>query len=143
MTLDYPADVTDPEQPVDRQKPGDIVFDSVSFCYPGNDTERLHDISLEIKQGTTLGVVGKTGAGKSTLFKQLLRQYPPGKVDCCSAVYQSNSFPCRRRAAGLVMYRRNRSFSRKRSGKISDMANRMHPTRKFSVSWSSLISLRI
>lgn len=79
MTLDYPADVTDPEQPVDRQKPGDIVFDSVSFCYPGNDTERLHDISLEIKQGTTLGVVGKTGAGKSTLFKQLLRQYPPGE----------------------------------------------------------------
>ncbi|SDC74998.1 ATP-binding cassette, subfamily B [Terribacillus halophilus] len=78
-TLDYPADVIDPKQPVDQQRPGDIVFDSASFSYPGNDTERLHDITLEIKQGTTLGVVGKTGAGKSTLFKQLLRQYPPGK----------------------------------------------------------------
>lgn len=78
-TLDYPADVTDPGRPADKEKPGDIVFDSVSFCYPGNNTERLHNITLEIKQGTTLGVVGKTGAGKSTLFKQLLRQYPPGE----------------------------------------------------------------
>ncbi|PAE06750.1 multidrug ABC transporter permease/ATP-binding protein [Terribacillus saccharophilus] len=78
-TLDYPADVTDPGRPADKEKPGDIIFDSVSFRYPGNDTERLHNITLEIKQGTTLGVVGKTGAGKSTLFKQLLRQYPPGE----------------------------------------------------------------
>lgn len=78
-TLDYPADVTDPGRPADKEKPGDIVFDSVSFRYPGNNTERLHNITLEIKQGTTLGVVGKTGAGKSTLFKQLLRQYPPGE----------------------------------------------------------------
>jgi ATP-binding cassette, subfamily B, multidrug efflux pump len=78
-TLHYPADVTDPEKPANQQKPGDIVFESVSFRYPGNDIERLQTVNLKIQQGSTLGVVGKTGAGKSTLFKQLLRQYPPSE----------------------------------------------------------------
>src|SRR5699024_11409978 len=37
---------------------------------------KLTDISLKINSGETIGIVGKTGAGKSTLFKLLLRQYP-------------------------------------------------------------------
>lgn len=39
----------------------------------------LQNLSLHLKQGETLGVVGKTGAGKTTFVKQLLREYPLGE----------------------------------------------------------------
>ena len=59
------------EPPLD----GDIVFDHVSFGYEGCP-EMLHDISLTIPAGTTLGILGGTGSGKSTLMYLLDRLYP-------------------------------------------------------------------
>ena len=53
-----------------------IVFDHYHFTYPGDDQATLTDISFQMTQGQTLGIVGKTGAGKSTIVRQLLRQYP-------------------------------------------------------------------
>ena len=54
---------------------GDIVFDHVSFAYEGAP-EMLHDISLTVPAGSTLGILGGTGSGKSTLMYLLDRLYP-------------------------------------------------------------------
>ena len=53
-----------------------IEFDHYHFTYPGDDQATLRDISFQMTQGQTLGIVGKTGSGKSTIVRQLLRQYP-------------------------------------------------------------------
>ncbi len=52
----------------------DIVFDHVSFSYDG-EKEVLHDISFRIPAGTTLGILGATGSGKSTIVHLLNRLY--------------------------------------------------------------------
>jgi ATP-binding cassette subfamily B multidrug efflux pump len=54
---------------------GDIRIQKLSFAYPDAQADVLHDIDLTIKAGTTLGIVGKTGSGKTTLVKLLLRVY--------------------------------------------------------------------
>ncbi len=61
---------------------GHVVFDKVSFGYPGHENLALRNISFELKPGQTLGVVGRTGSGKSTLAHLLARLYDPqsGKV---------------------------------------------------------------
>jgi len=81
-SLREPADVTDPERPADAGVPDRIVFDGLTFRYPGAGDDSLRDIRLTVERGGTLGIVGRTGAGKSTLLKQLLRQYPiePGRL---------------------------------------------------------------
>ncbi len=55
-------------------KGGDIVFDRVSFSYE-EDRQVLKDISLKIKEGSTVGIIGATGSGKSTLAALLNRLY--------------------------------------------------------------------
>ena len=55
-------------------EPLDIVFDHVSFSYD-EGTEVLHDVCLTIPAGTTLGILGATGSGKSTLIHLLDRLY--------------------------------------------------------------------
>lgn len=74
--LAYEPDVKDPEEPVELDEVKHIVFDNVSFSYPGTQTTQLSIDHLEIRRGETLGIVGKTGSGKTTLFKLLLREYP-------------------------------------------------------------------
>jgi len=49
-----------------------IGFDSVHYKYPGTDTVGLNNIDLEISKGTSMGIVGSTGAGKTTLVDVLL-----------------------------------------------------------------------
>jgi ATP-binding cassette, subfamily B, multidrug efflux pump len=51
----------------------------VKFQYPQSTTVNLSDINLQLEQGQTLGIVGKTGSGKTTLIKQFLREYPVGE----------------------------------------------------------------
>ncbi|MGQ9006711.1 multidrug ABC transporter ATP-binding protein BmrC [Bacillus stercoris] len=78
-TLSYQPDVTDPKQPADLKEPGDIVFSNVSFTYPSSTSSNIQDISFTVRKGQTVGIAGKTGSGKTTIIKQLLRQYPPGE----------------------------------------------------------------
>lgn len=77
-TLNVVPDVKDAEQPVSVTEPKSIVFKNVTFRYPTSSQDNLIDINLNIKQGQTIGIVGRTGSGKSTLIKQLLREYPAG-----------------------------------------------------------------
>lgn len=55
-----------------------IVFDHVTFSYEGRELD-LEDITFSLKKGETLGILGVTGAGKSTLAQLLLRFYDPAK----------------------------------------------------------------
>lgn len=80
-TLGYKPDVPEPErentEPVER--PGRIEFRNVTFRYPSSSADNLTDVSFVLEPGQTLGIAGRTGSGKSTLIKQLLREYPPGQ----------------------------------------------------------------
>ena len=61
---------------------GDIAFDHLTFRYPGGEYDALKDVTLTIRAGESVGLVGKTGAGKTTLVDLLLRTYnvPDGTV---------------------------------------------------------------
>lgn len=54
---------------------GDILFKDFNFHYPDSNTPVLNNINLHIKKGQNIGIVGKTGSGKSTLVKCLLKIY--------------------------------------------------------------------
>ncbi|KOY56655.1 MULTISPECIES: ABC transporter ATP-binding protein [unclassified Streptomyces] len=56
---------------------GDVEFRGVSFRYPGTSRWALRDVSLRVEPGTTLALVGASGAGKSTIGKLQLRFYDP------------------------------------------------------------------
>lgn len=56
---------------------GSVEFDDVSFRYPGSSKETLSHVSFKVAPGETVGIVGKTGSGKSTLVSLLVRLYDP------------------------------------------------------------------
>jgi len=56
---------------------GRIEFKNVSFTYPNSGITALKDVSFTIEPGNSLGVLGKTGAGKSTIASLMVRQYDP------------------------------------------------------------------
>lgn len=61
---------------------GAIAFELVSFKYPGSERDVLHDISFDAPAGTTIALVGRSGAGKTTLCNLVARFYNPteGKI---------------------------------------------------------------
>jgi ATP-binding cassette subfamily B multidrug efflux pump len=77
--LAYKEEVVNPPYPVEVVSAERIDFKEVIFSYPSSKINNLQNINIELHLGQTLGVVGKTGSGKTTLIKQLLRQYPFGK----------------------------------------------------------------
>jgi len=78
-TLEYPEDVTDPKKPSVAGKLEKIGFKDFNFTYPQSSSINLQGINLSMNSGQTLGVVGKTGSGKTTFIKQLMREYPTGE----------------------------------------------------------------
>lgn len=56
---------------------GSVEFDDVSFKYPGSSKETLGHVSFKVDPGETVGIVGRTGSGKSTLVSLLVRLYDP------------------------------------------------------------------
>lgn len=74
--LDEESDITNGENPVKEVKDGSIVFDNVSFAYKKDADEMcLSDISVSIKSGETVGIIGGTGSGKTSLVNLIPRLY--------------------------------------------------------------------
>ena len=71
---------SDAPEAFDAPMDGDIAFEHVTFAYD-NSPELLHDISFTMKAGTTLGILGGTGSGKSTLMLLLDKLYPLEETD--------------------------------------------------------------
>ena len=63
------------------KKAPEIVFDNVSFKYPGSDKFILKNISFKIQSGERVGLIGINGAGKTTIVKLILRVYDPTSGD--------------------------------------------------------------
>lgn len=82
--LDTEPDVKDAPDvaPIPEPVRGEITFSHLTFRYPGGEHDVLHDITLTIRAGERVGLVGKTGSGKTTLVDLLLRTYnvPDGTV---------------------------------------------------------------
>ena len=74
--LDEPEEVADPAQPKVLAEPaqGAVTFESISFRYT-QDKPLIEDLSLDVKPGQTVAIVGPTGAGKTTLVNLLMRFY--------------------------------------------------------------------
>ena len=74
--LSETPDLKKPDQPVLQVADGSIDFDHVSFSYKqGSGKNALSDIDLHIKSGETIGVIGGTGSGKSSLVNLICRLY--------------------------------------------------------------------
>ena len=74
--IDVPPEPDRGTTPVARAK-GEIVMERVSFRYPETNEYALENISLQLKPGETVALVGRSGSGKSTLVQLLLRFYTP------------------------------------------------------------------
>ncbi len=68
-------------EPIDHVVPDDhnVAFEAVTFQYPSSETVNLSNVSIHLDSGDTLGIVGPTGSGKTTLIKQILKEYPLGR----------------------------------------------------------------
>lgn len=82
---------------LEATSPQVYAFENYSFAYPNAERQSLKGINWILQKGQTVGIVGKTGAGKTTLIRQFLRQYPLGTgrilVDGQSlATYQRAAF---------------------------------------------------
>lgn len=76
--LDTPAQLKDGTHPLTEEEArGMVEFREVTFAYPSSEQPVLHQFSLSVEPTATLGIVGTTGGGKSTLMKLLLRFYDP------------------------------------------------------------------
>ena len=81
--LDESADIVNPENPVTEVKDGSIEFNDVDFSYyKESEAPVLKDITLKIGSGETIGIIGGTGSGKTTLVNLICRLYDvmQGKV---------------------------------------------------------------
>lgn len=82
--LNEKADLGDPENPVMEVPDGRIDFNHVNFSYKhGSGEKSLSDIDLHIASGETIGVIGGTGAGKSTLVNLICRLYDVDDGSVC------------------------------------------------------------
>ncbi len=74
--LEEKPDLANPPQPIMEIPDGSIDFHHVDFSYKhGSGEETLHDIDLHIKAGETIGIIGSTGSGKSSLVSLISRLY--------------------------------------------------------------------
>ena len=111
--LDARQDVTDRAdvKPMEQVK-GDIEFRHLTFRYPDGEYDALSDVSFTIKAGESVGLVGRTGAGKTTLVDLILRTYnvPDGTVFIDG--HDVNTVPIRQvRAAAAYVPQDNFLFS--------------------------------
>ncbi|GKV64523.1 MULTISPECIES: ABC transporter ATP-binding protein [unclassified Sporosarcina] len=73
--LSVEQEIQDRPGAVDELPQGDIVFDIGTFTFPDDTESALRDIHFTLKQGETLGIVGRTGSGKTAILKLLMREF--------------------------------------------------------------------
>lgn len=82
--LNEVPDMNDPDQPETKVRDGRIDFNHVNFSYKhGSGEETLHDIDLHIHSGETIGIIGGTGCGKSSLVSLISRLYDVDTGSVC------------------------------------------------------------
>ena len=93
--------------PAGEEEPlcGDIRVENLTFRYPGTDQDVLRNVSFHVKRGQTLGIVGRTGAGKTTLANLLVRVDDPARdmIWIGGREIHDVSLKTLRRTAGYVM----------------------------------------
>jgi len=100
--MDHEPAIASPKETGVKQIRGDVEFRHVSFAY--EEREVLHDISIKIKAGSSLAIVGPTGSGKSTLVSLIPRVYDvtKGQVLIDGVDVREISLPLLRRQIGYV-----------------------------------------
>ncbi|MDD7761536.1 MAG: ABC transporter ATP-binding protein [Firmicutes bacterium] len=73
--LNYEDDIKKPEYAFNIDRINSIEFKNFNFKYPGSNEYQLKNINLKITKGKKLGIVGKTGSSKTTLLRQIIREY--------------------------------------------------------------------
>lgn len=73
--LSEPVDIDDTEHALDVKAQGDLEVNIREFKFPNDERAALHNVQFTLKRGETLGIVGKTGSGKTAILKLLLREF--------------------------------------------------------------------
>jgi len=78
--LNYPIEIKDPEKPIAKKKvEGKINFININYSYKEGKKNALRNVNLKIKKGESVALVGRSGAGKTSLIKLLMRFYDPDR----------------------------------------------------------------
>ncbi|MBR6740480.1 MAG: ABC transporter ATP-binding protein [Clostridia bacterium] len=80
--IDEKPDIADASEPVEPEIKGGVSFENVTFGYKSYEPV-LRDVSLDIRPGEMIGLVGHSGAGKSTMINLIMRLYDPGAGRVC------------------------------------------------------------
>lgn len=96
--------IIEPKDAVTTPAEGNVSFEIQEFSYPDDEKVALQQISFMIPKGETLGIVGKTGAGKSTIIKLLMREFDDyqGKISFGGVDVKDYSLDALLRAIGYV-----------------------------------------
>lgn len=116
--LDEKSTITSPADAVKEVKDGEVEFDGVSFKYSAAaEREALKDITLKFKSGSTIGIIGGTGSGKTSLVQLIPRLYDveKGAVKVGGTDVRSYDVEALREAVAMVL-QKNTLFS----GSIKD-----------------------
>ncbi len=104
--LDAPAEVHDDENVKGNitHLDGNIVFDNLTFTYPGSEKPVLENINFTVGKGETVGIVGRTGAGKTTLVNLIMRVYDPERTQLSVGGHDVRTVPLNtlRKTVGYV-----------------------------------------
>ncbi|MFJ5772169.1 ABC transporter ATP-binding protein [Psychrobacillus sp. NPDC093180] len=73
--LDEEIEIDDKENALEQKPEGNIQFHVDEFKFPGDERSAIHDVHFTLKRGETLGIVGKTGSGKTAILKLLMREF--------------------------------------------------------------------
>lgn len=80
QVMEMPVERHDDRDYVNRPElSGNLEFDAVNFAYPGEEVHALRDVSLKIKSGEKVAIIGRIGSGKTTMEKLILGLYEPGE----------------------------------------------------------------
>lgn len=103
--LNNPTETSSAQSGLRPKFAGAISFEKVTFCYPGSKTPALEDITFKVPAGTMLGLVGKSGSGKSTIARLLQginREYE-GFLKIDGTDLREINLPHLRRSFGVVL----------------------------------------